>query len=111
MPKPACATAVRRFELRDGNLGLMGKKLRLIPLTGRFVADLERYCARRATLSPGRCFPGGHRGVIEPFSAPITDHGRTARGHLYRCAPATYILELASLRGTLSGAGAPIYQF
>ena len=41
------ATTLRRFDLRDGNLGLMGKELRLIPFAGRSVADLERF--------PGRC--------------------------------------------------------
>ena len=30
--KPLASTSSRRFELRDGNLGLMGKKLRLTPL-------------------------------------------------------------------------------
>ena len=35
------ATTLGRFDLRDGNLGLMGKELRLIP-TGRWaVADIE----------------------------------------------------------------------
>ena len=60
---------------------------------------------------PGAVSPGECRGVIGRFSAPITDHGTTARGHLYRCTPATYALESTSLGGTLSGAGAPSYQF
>ena len=32
--RPPPPTSSRRFELRDGNLGLMGKRLRLIPLLG-----------------------------------------------------------------------------
>ena len=37
----SCATSLRRFEVRDGNSGLTAKDLRLIPLDGWPVADLE----------------------------------------------------------------------
>ena len=37
----SCATALRRFEFRDGNLGLTAKELRLMHLDRRPVADIE----------------------------------------------------------------------
>ncbi len=42
----SCATALRRFELRDGNLGLTDKELRPIHLDRWAVADLEGFSER-----------------------------------------------------------------
>ena len=59
----------------------------------------------------GRCLAGGGWGDISHFLAPITGSRATAQGHLYGRMPATCVLGLTSLGGTLSGAGAPSYQF
>ena len=64
-------TTLRRFELRDGNSGLIGKELRLIPPGRWAVADFQRFWnpSRRPSLRA---------------SVGATDAGYTQRGHNLR---------------------------